>query len=145
VPVESWRVDPGETKPRVAVAAEAGHVGDLDAFDELTESIDEASESTPAKLADRYWQCLVPLPDPCAHYRVEQHIAVPCSRADLVSQGRSSRASSRKSCRPPSSAPRARSASTSAASWARAASWSTQAPSIMSSQRPAGAAAGTSL
>jgi hypothetical protein len=68
---DDFQVGDGEALLRVRVAPDKAYVSDLDAFDELAARMDEAPEGTLRKLAGQYWRRVVPLPDLCAHYRLE--------------------------------------------------------------------------
>ena len=81
VDAERWRVEEGMAKLRLTVDPKTAYVSDLDAFDEVAERIGEAPESTLHKLAERYWQRLVHLPDLCTHYRMDGHTLVRSEQA----------------------------------------------------------------
>jgi hypothetical protein len=73
---KDWHVEQGMVKLQLSVVPQIAFVSDLDAYDELTERLGEAPQSTLKKLAQQYWQRIVALPDLCAHYRLEDHALV---------------------------------------------------------------------
>jgi hypothetical protein len=83
-----WRVGEGMVKLRLAVDPAIAYVSDLEAYDELAARLDEAPERTLRKLAQRYWERIVPLPDLCAHYRLQDHTLVRASGAPARLPGR---------------------------------------------------------
>ncbi|TQM46208.1 hypothetical protein FB388_3615 [Pseudonocardia cypriaca] len=66
----------GAVALRLAVDPAVGYVSDLEVYDELAARIDDASDRTVHKLAQRYWERVVALPDLCRHYRRSHHALV---------------------------------------------------------------------
>ena len=71
-----WQVDQGMVRLQLTVDPQNVFVSDLEAFDELAGLAADTPESVAYQLAQQYWQHIVPLPDLCAHYRLEEHALV---------------------------------------------------------------------
>lgn len=71
----------GTVTLRLDVDPAIGYVSDLEAYDELATRIDDASDRTAHKLAQRYWDRIVPLPELCRRYELADHALVRVAEA----------------------------------------------------------------
>lgn len=80
VPEPDWLAEVGNAGGSAALRLTAdpdiAYVSDLEAYDELAERIGDAPQSTVQKLARRYWERIVALPDLCRYYERTDHALV---------------------------------------------------------------------